>query len=223
MKKNLLIYLLLSIILLPLTGCVSFRSDVQGLYTSQSSITKKKPVKVFFDLYHYKKDSGLDVIPKLLNYPGTGDFDDIFKESLKQLTNIGGFETFTNYARDISDKARLQKRDSAVSRADYTVKIEIFRDKSFAKHFLGGLVSTVSMTVIPIGFSWDYTTQISVIDNENSVIAKYTRSASVSTWWQFLATPFYPFYTEEKKTEEIYLEMMSDIFRQIDSESVLKL
>lgn len=216
---GLLIILLIS---LSLTGCVSMRSDVEGLYKEQYAYVKKKPVKVFFDFYHYKKDVGLDVIPKLLYRAAIPDYDDIFKEAFKNLTNISEFETFTNRSDDISDRARLQKRDSAVLRADYTVKVEIQRTKSFITHFLAGMVSTVSATLIPMPYSWDYTINVSVINKERDVAAKYNRQASVTTWYQVLLVPIYPFATEDMKNEEIYIEMLSDIFRQMDHEGVLK-
>lgn len=223
MKRESVLFVLLALILiLPFSGCVSFRSDVEGLYQKKAEYTKKPPVKVFFDFYHYKKDAGMDVIPKLLDRAGIPDFDDIFKEAFKNLSNISEFETYTNRSSDISDRLRLQKRDSAVYRADYTIKVEIYRDKSFINHFLGTMVSSVSATLIPVPYSWYYTINVSVINKDRDILAKYERKASVTTWYQLLLVPVYPFYTEDKKNEEIYIEMLSNIFRQLDSEGVLK-
>jgi len=222
MKKSLFLFLLLSFITLTLTGCISFRSEIEGLYKPSGVYIKKKPVKLFFDFYHYKRDIGLDVIPKLRNYAEISDFDDIFKESLKQITNVAELETFTNFASDISNKSRMQKRDTSMMNADYTIKVEIHRNKSFAKFFLGGLFSGISVGFIPVRYTWNYTVYTDVINHDREVVGRYQRDASVWTWNENLLLPFYPFYPEEMANEEIYMEMMSDIFKQIDAEGVLK-
>ena len=218
----------LAIFLILFSGCASFRTDVSGrtdisgLFTRDVVPSKKNPVSVVFDLYHYQQAIGKDAIPKLLYYPGIKDFDDIFKESLKQLSNINKYETFTNLASDVDKPERRHNRDSIMRKSDYSIKIDIFREKSFAKHFLGTIVSTLTATAIPIGYTWDYSIFVTVTNDQNQIVGKYKRSASVTTWYQAFLIFFHSFYVEEKKTEDIYLEMLSNIFAQIENENILK-
>jgi hypothetical protein len=220
MKTNYRNIFLLFLFLFP--GCASFRTDISGLYSSNSIFSTKRPVKVFFDLYHYDQAIGKDAIPKLLYRPGINDFDDIFKESLKHFSNIKEFETFTNRASDIDDPDRRYIRDSLMNKSEYSIKIEVLREHQYAKHFIGAIVSSLTVTVIPISYSWDYSIIVTVTNKENQVEGKYKRSASITSWCQALLLFIHPFYAEEKKNEEIYLEMLSNIFAQIENENILK-
>jgi hypothetical protein len=171
----------LCFIVLIFAGCAATKSDVAGLYTRQAVFLKKTPICVFFDFYHYKQEVGKDSIPKLLAAPGIVDFDDIFKESMKQLSNIESYSTFTNQATDIDQPKRREERASSVRTSDYMIKVEILREKSYSSHFIGAIVSTLSLTVIPIPYTWKYTATVSVVGRENETRAKYTRSASVTS------------------------------------------
>jgi hypothetical protein len=204
------------------SGCASFRSDVSGLYSGSKTSTHATKVKVFFDLYHCEQTIGMDAIPKLLNYPGIRDWDDIFAESAKRLTNIASYQTFTNAASDVDYPNRRALRDSLLAAADYAVKIEVLRTKSFARHYLGGAVSFLTLTLVPMSFTWDYTVTVTITDRQHIVVAEYKRSGSVSTWYQLLLLPWYAFQPEHKQNEDLYLEMLSNVFQQIDSENILK-
>jgi hypothetical protein len=213
------------LLLLPsffLSSCASFKSNISGSYQQSPVFSKKSHVNVLFDLYHYKKDVGLDVIPKLLYAPGVLGFSDIFKESLKNLTNISNYESFTNRSTDVDDLKRRLKRDSCIAKADYTVRIEILRQKSFARHFLGIIASSVTATIFPIGYKWNYSVNVLITNKKGETVGKYERSASVTTWYELLLFPLYPFHTEEKQNEELYLDMLSDIFKQVENENILK-
>jgi hypothetical protein len=203
-------------------GCASFRSDVSGLYTSQLTSTHSSKVKVLFDFYHYHQTVGQDVIPKLLHRPGVSDWDDLFGESRKNLKNISEYRTFTNNAADIDDPARRHERDSLATISDYSIKIEILRERSFSEYYLGLLVSTLTLTTIPIPYTWDYSIKATVTDKSSAFVGEYERSASVTTWYQVLLIFFHPFHVEEDQNEEIYLEMLSNIFQQIDADGILK-
>jgi hypothetical protein len=219
--RNLLL-IIIALLAFIFSGCASFRTDVTDLYKTESSETQKSRVNICFDIYHYDQSIGADAIPKLLRYPGINSFNDIFKESLKQLTNIKQYESFTNLSTDVENPNRRKLRDSLISISDYTIKIEILRQKSFAKHFIGSLISFATLSIIPVGYTWDYYINISVIDKDFKQIGKYKRSAGVTTWYQALLIFIQAFYVEEKMNEDIYLEMISNIFMEIESGNLLK-
>lgn len=213
--------LLLSLTILYLNGCASFRSDVNNATEFNQIIQQKNRVSVTFDFYHYYQSKGFDAIPKLMNYPGISSFNDIFKESLKNISNISEFETFVNKSNDVESQTRRRERDSLINRTDYVIRIEIYREKSFAKHFLAGLLSSATLTVFPTSYNWNYTVNVTVLDKKNLVVGKYSRNADVTTWYQTFLVLIYPFYVEEKQNEDIYIEMLSNIFNQIEFENVL--
>lgn len=222
MKKTGWFLTALAALTMLMSSCVSFRSDVSDLYNKEPGFTKKNHVKVFFDVFHYKKDVGLDVIPKLV-FPSVGNgFEDIFKESAKNLSNIKNYEFFTNWASDVQNQRRRVFRDSCITASDYTLRVEILREKSFPKHFLGILLSSVSATTIPVAYTWKYAMKVVITDKSGQAIGQYQRNAKVTKWYEMLLFPLYPFFTEEKQTESLYLEMLSDIFKQIEDEGVLK-
>lgn len=205
-----------------LTSCAASRTAVDGLYTEPPIHTNKKPVNVLFDFYFYSQEIGRDAIPKLLNSPEIYAFNDIFKESIKELSNIGTYETFRNSASHIDDIEKRNERDNKITQSDYVVKIEINRKNSFAKHVLGYLITLSFFDFVPVPYSWDYTFTVSLINKADGLIGKYSRTARVTNWYQVLLIAVYPFHPEERKTEEIYLESLTNIFRQVENENVLK-
>lgn len=202
-------------------SCAASRTDVAGIYSEQIHFTRKPPVKVLFDFSYYTQEMGLDAIPKFSYSSGISDFDDIFKESIKQLSNIEAYETFTNSATDIDKPDRRNERESNIKNSDYVIKLDIHRENSFTKHVLGYLITLSSLNLIPVAYSWDYAFTINIIKKEEGFVAKYSRTASVTNWHQILLIALYPFHPEERKTEEIYLESLTDIFKQIENENIL--
>ena len=202
-------------------GCISFRSDIEGAY--KGSAVKKSdaaPVTVYFYFSHLVQEKGFDVVPKIIQ-PRRG-FRDIFGESMKEISNIQSFTTFTDNENDVDDVPRRRTRDSLKTATDFTIHITFKRENSFAKHFLADLLSYGTATLIPAGFSWEYIVTAEVSNASGKQLAAYTRSASLSKWQHFLFLFVYPFYPAEVKIEEIYLESLRDIFKQIEVEGVLR-
>jgi hypothetical protein len=71
-------------------------------------------------------------------------------------------------------------------------------------------------------YSWDYTITATLSDQRGKLVSTYQRKATLNNWVQALLIFAYPFYPLEGKREEIYAESLHDIFRQIETEKVLK-
>lgn len=56
---------------------------------------------------------------------------------------------------------------------------------------------------------------------KGALVKSYQRQASLSNWVEALLIFVYPFHPIEGKREEIYVEALHDIFRQIETEKVL--
>ncbi|MDP1676186.1 MAG: hypothetical protein Q8L88_04915 [Bacteroidota bacterium] len=177
------------------------------------------PATVFFHFTHLEQEKGFDVVPKIVA-PRRG-FRDIFGESMKQFSNIKSFATFTDSDNDIDNVERRTYRDSLKTSNDFTIHVTFKRENSFAKHVLATIFVWGLLDIIPIGYSWDYIVNVDVCNSSGMVIKSYSRTSVLSTWHNFVFLFVYPFLPSEVKIEEIYLESMQNIFKQIEAESVL--
>lgn len=215
---------ILSVLLIAIiAGCASFRSDIKGQF--QGNVTRNigaNPVKVLFVFSHVRQINGLDAVPKLenKNHIVIG-FDDLFMDGLRELSNIGQYATFTEFASDVNHPERRAQRDSLIAANDYLVKIRFTREKRFSSYFLKILMSSFSFTLIPLPYTQSYSMETEVYDNQHRLISTYNRSAKLTEWVQPVLILVYPFYPQERKREEIYKEFLHDTFRQIESEHIL--
>ncbi|NUN71048.1 MAG: hypothetical protein HUU02_15210 [Bacteroidetes bacterium] len=203
-----------------LNSCMSFRSDLEGGSAVGSAVAGgRSPVSVLFHFTHLEQERGLDVVPKIV--PPRRGFRDIFGESMKQLSNIGSFATYTDSDNDIDNVERRRMRDSLQRANDVTVHFTYTRENSFSKHVLASIISYGTASLVPMGYSWDYLVTATVTNNAGTVRTTYQRSATVTTWYQLLFLFVYPFYPSEVKIEEIYLESTRSILAQIEQDGVL--
>ena len=208
-----------------LSSCASSKSELKLSYKAE---VKRNPntekVSVYFIFSHVRQMVGLDAIPKLENkYQRLNGFDDIFLEAQRELSNLGKYATYVEESSDVNNPLKRAERDSLMRSHDYTIKIRIEAKKKFTNYFLGYLFSTVSLTVIPVPYSQEYTVKTDVLDSSNRLVGSYEREATLTNWSQVLLIFVYPFHPESRKIEEIYMEFLKDTFRQIESEGVLKL
>ena len=102
------------------------------------------------------------------------------------------------------------------------MKIKFKREKSFAKSFLGSIASTITLTLFPVPYTQSYSVELELLDSKGLLIKNYSRKASLTKWVQTILIFIYPFHPEKRKREEIYVEFLHDIFRQIETEKILK-
>jgi len=205
------------------TGCATFRSDLGNRYKGETRRNDSKPVSVTFVFSHVHQMVGLDAIPKLQNkHQRLNGFDDIFLDAQRELTNLGKYATYTEESSDVNDPERRAKKDSLIAANDYTLKIRIESKKKFSNYFLGTMGAVVTATLAPMPFFQYYAVTADLYNNERKLVASYSRNATLTKWVESLLIVAYPFYPEERKREEIYMDFLHDIFKQIESEGVLK-
>ena len=206
-----------------LSGCATFRSDLSGAYTGEAKRNPNTtPVSVFFVFTHVEQTIGYDAVPKLVNKNSSvHSFDEIFADALREFSNTGKYATFTEEASDVNKPERRSLKDSLRGQFDYTVKVRIVSEKHFSGFFLGSLFSSVSLTVLPIPFKQYYRMETEIITKDGKLVGTYKRNAVLSKWVETFLIFVYPFHPENRKREEIYVEMLHDTFKQIESEGVL--
>jgi len=220
MKIILQIVLISSIIFL---GCATFKSDMDGKFnhTTEKNFGADR-VNVLFIFSHYRQTIGYDAIPKLDNkYQRINGFDDFFRDALNELTNIDNYATYTEYASDVNEPERRALKDSLMRSNDYVVDMKFKREKSFAKYFLGSIGSAITLTLVPIPYHNSYAVEVEIYNSERQLIKTCSRNSGLTKWVQALLIFAYPFHPEKRKQEELYVDYLHDIFRQIEAEKVL--
>lgn len=205
-----------------LAGCAASRSPVTGKFDRpvEKNLGAEK-VSVFFLFRHLEQQHGFDSIPKL-KAQGVKDFDNLFRDALGEISNASPFVTFTESPADVNNPKRREELDGFRHTHDYTLDIDFFEESSFAEQCLSGTVSLMSLTLIPMPYTWDYTITANLSDKSGKAVRSYQRKAILKNWTQAVLIFAYPFHPLEGKREEIYAESLHDIFRQIEAERVLK-
>ena len=223
MRSSTLTIAIILLVTLFITGCATFRSGIEGEFVGAGEKNYgAEKVSVLFIFSHFKQAKGYDAIAKMESERQIiDDFDDLFIDAMGELSNVGRYSTYTEFASDVGDSKRRAEKDSMIATHDYIFRIKFNRENSFVQHFLGNVFSTVSATLLPMPYSMDYSTTVDVFNSEDILIKSYTREASLTKWVQTMLIFIYPFHTEERKKEEIYIECMHDIFKQIETERII--
>ncbi len=205
-----------------LAGCAASRSAVTGKFErpAEKNVGAEK-VSAFFLFRHLEQQHGFDSIPKL-KAQGVKDFDNLFRDALGEISNVSPYVTFTESPADVNNPKRREELDGFRRTHDYTLDIDFFEESSFAEQCLSGTVSLLSLTLVPMPYTWDYTITATLSDRSGKTMREYQRKATLKNWTQAVLIFAYPFHPLEGKREEIYSESLHDIFRQIEAEKVLK-
>mgnify|MGYP001232471266 CR=1 FL=1 len=213
-------HIILTVVFLATGGCATFSPPIHGLYPNETiKNTDASKVDVLFIFKHYEQTMGIDAVPKLTR--PQYNFDDIFAKALVEINNIDSYNSVTVNANDINDIGKREKLNRLMKEGDYTIEVSIKKQKSFAKFFFSVLMSSVSATVIPMRYRYHYSFEIKVFDNHSALVKTYNREAVLNKWVETMLGLIYPFYTEKKEKEVLYVACLRDIFRQIDTEKIL--
>jgi hypothetical protein len=205
-----------------LSGCAASRSDIRGAYEGPvSKNTGAEKVSVFFLFHHLGQQRGLDAIPKLKN-SGVKDFNNLFRDALGELGNVGAYETDVERPDDVNNPQRRENREARRRSHDFTVEMTFLEESSFAQGALSGVVTLLSLSIIPVPYTWDYSLSADIYDRAGKPVRSYKRSARLYNWVEALLVFAYPFYPLDGKREEIYAGVLHDAFRQIEAEGVLR-
>jgi len=222
MKK--ITFLILAVSFIMMTGCATFKSDMIGKYEKSAEKNyQADQVSLLLIFSHYRQTKGWDAIPKLDNQrQRIRGFDDFLVDALNEFSNIEKYSTFTEYASDVNVPQRRAQKDSLMKKHDYVIKVKFMREKSFAKNFLGTFVSSVSLSLFPVPYTYSYSVKSDLYNSNGQLLKSYSRQASLTKWVQTLLVFAYPFHPEQRKKEELYVEFLHDIFKQIENEKMLK-
>jgi hypothetical protein len=223
-------------------GCASFRSEMTGAYTPPSTGRPDAPlpaVNLFFWVRHLDQAHGLDAVPKLpdtapenelddpsemrIFSPVLEDFEDLFDNAVTEIRNVDELVVFTETSQDPYLPERMEHAEKLRDEADFAVEMTFFKETWFVPQVVAGTVSLVTLTVIPVWFTERHTLTVEVSDRQGRTLGRYERSAELKDWVELFLVFVFPFHPRERKLEEIYVEMMQDVFRQIDAEGVLAL
>lgn len=222
MKNGSLVFVLCIILLT--SGCATFKTEIEG----SSGLTPDKslgaePVDILFMSRHLVQTRGLDAVPKLQNrWQILDGYDDILLDATNEFSNLNRYAAYTEFSSDMSDPKRIALKDSLLKSYEWRITMQFRKEKSFSKYFLGTIGSVLTLTLVPIPYAHQYYMNVEVFDGEGKLTKTYTRSAETKKWVEAFLLPIYPFHTEKRKTEEIYVEFLHDVFREIDADKILR-
>ncbi len=218
MKLTIKLISILSVLFL--TSCATFKSPMNGKY--EQAVIKNdnaEKVNVLFVFSHYQQTIGIDAIPKLTR--PRWNFNDVFSDALTEISNIGEYNSFTMEAKDVNNVEKRESLIRAKEESDYFIEINFTKEKSFIKFFFSTITSSISATTIPMRYKYKYKTEVNVYNHKQQLINSYSRDADLNKWVQTFMVFLYPFHHEKRKKEDLYVECLHDIFKQIETEKIL--
>lgn len=204
-------------------GCATFGVEINGKFDKEpvKNVSAKK-VNVLFIFDHKKQLEGLDAIPKLVGQQmALKDFNDIFLDAVKEFSNLNNYNIISETAYDILWSDKSKKKETLKKNADYIIETTILKKESFARNFLGGMVSLVTLTLVPVSYPKDYEFVTKVYDAKETVIKEYKRAANLKEWLHLVMLFYYPYHSPEKATEEMYSTILHNIFKEIENDKLL--
>ncbi len=203
-------------------SCATFPGAMEGAYSGpERSAPANRDVSVLFLLRHVKQAKGLDAIPKLIpERQIVRDFDNLLVDAATELSNLGSYTSFTEFPSDVSQPERVARREELISTHDYVVNVQILEEYSFVRQFFGWVFSTASVTFLPVPYTTRYSIEVEVIRGDSQV-ASYRRSSSKTMWVQALLLFIQPFHNDTIVRERIYIDLLHDVFREMEASAVL--
>lgn len=220
-RRKLRLILGMLLLLATLPGCIATRTPVTGLYEQPPAKNQAPPTSVLFHFSNQTQNHGMDTIPKVQT-AGVKDFDNLFRDALREFGNIERYDTFVDLPGDVNNPERRAKLDAAKKSHNYTIEMTILEESSFQQQCFSGTITLLSLSLVPMPYDWQYTVSTRVFDKNGQLLKTYQRRSTLSSWVEAFFLFLYPFYPIEGKREEIYSISMHDTFRQIESEQVLK-
>lgn len=211
--------LLLSLLV---SGCATFPGSMEGAFhgTERTGSPGEK-VSVLFLIRHVKQARGLDAIPKLIpERQIVRDFDNLLVDAVTEISNLGSYTSFTEFPSDVSQPDRVAHKEELIRTHEYVLRVRLLEEHSFVRQFFGRVISVISATVVPVPYSTRYTIDVEVSHGGDS-ITQFRRSTSKTLWVQTLLLFIQPFHNDAIVTERIYMDLLHDVFREIDAKAVL--
>lgn len=97
------------------------------------------------------------------------------------------------------------------------VHLDIHEQYSWPRLGFQALVSTLTLTLIPLNYPRDYTITLSIENADGLVEKSASRQVVMDNWWWMPLMFSYPFYNEKRASENILLHVGRDLVRQLES------
>lgn len=230
-------------------GCLGSVSEIQDRYGESLARTApalEEPADVAIFVEHLEQQHGWDSVPKRRPPAVGADFDEILRDALRSLENLGTFSISTvrglepgpgtpssgvlvgvpvqqapSATPSTGDSAEFSFRRAVPEDRDFALYVTMFRESSFAAHAVCAFLSTATAWTVPIPFRWQHSARVDVLDREGRV-RSFSRSALVSGWFGWPLLVAYPYYPLAGRQEELHRELLRDLFREIDDRGVLR-
>ena len=138
--------------------------------------------------------------------------------------NITAKDQFVNLVKNVTKESNLFESytiDKFESKdVDYTIQIDMLNYGSYTKSLLAGIVSGLTLTVIPVSAKDNYKLTAKLLDAEGNGLKTYVYDNYMKTWIQMFLFPFVG--TLKKVPNNIMDNMIKNLYNDILNDNLLK-
>ncbi|NOY48046.1 MAG: hypothetical protein GXO84_07615 [Chlorobi bacterium] len=193
------------IILLIFSGCASFKGNKLPPIASMPQMSPdKKKYSVFLDVNFYTQSRDPHSSP-IENIPGKIELLDIV-ELVTDEANL--FSSFT------LDKVKNRQ-------TDYTIKMDMLNYGDFKAAGCLGMISGLTLTIIPAAVTDYYRLTAKVIDSNGKEIKTYILEDHITTVIQTFMLFVYPFKSPSRVSKEFMSNMVKTLYKEIIQDNIL--
>lgn len=109
-----------------------------------------------------------------------------------------------------------QKPESAS--ASKNVHLHIYQEYGWPRLAFQGLLSTLTLTLLPLNYPREYTITLSIENPDGTVEKSASRKVAMDNWWWMPLMFAYPFYNERRASENILLHTGRDLVRELENQ-----
>lgn len=178
-------------------GCMALPGRLVPTVTSlpdKTSFVNKPTVFLDVNFHTYLKGKHTSPVENI-------DAKDLFINVVKEVTEES--KLFENYTLD-----RFESRD-----VDFTIQMDMLNSGDNTKAMLAGCVSGLTLMIIPMAATDNYTLTATLVDHDGNEINEYVYEDYMKTWFHLVLFPFLG--TIKKVPLELWGNMIKSLYRDI--------
>lgn len=100
------------------------------------------------------------------------------------------------------------------------VHLDVSQEYSWPRLGFQALISTLTLTLVPLNYPRDYTITLSIEDANGKVEKSASRNIRINNWWWMPLMFSYPFYNENRASENALLHTGRDLVRELETGNI---
>lgn len=190
-------------LMLALTGCASFPGEEVAETSIPSMARYEQRPSVYVDFTFYRGEPGN---AQAVEMPQARD---MLKPQLESVLRDSGL--FSRYTLDPFQKQK----------GDYTFKLAVYNGGSEGAAMASGLISGLTLMVIPATAKDEYTMTLQVLDGDDKPVSVAQNHDSIRTWMGLVFIPMMA-YTPADAVNDSFRRQLNALLKQLVERDALK-